>query len=114
MLLCCVCVNVSERLNWVGVMVTTHLFGFGEEHKMPTACLLQRLSSLLCTLTHTSPAFDHLHINQCLIYLFINFVFDDGDNSCMPEGLPLCTLFVNRILNLCHCNLCILHMSLLD
>ena len=44
---------------------------------MPTACFLQRLSSLLCTLTHTSPTFDHLLSQSVsdlafnLIYLFI-------------------------------------------
>lgn len=38
--------------------------------KCPTACFLRRLSSP-CTLTHTSPTFNHLLFSQYLIWLFV-------------------------------------------
>lgn len=68
-----------EGVSRVGVMVTTHLFGFKKELKMSTACFLQRLSSLLCTLTHTTTTFNHLvikSVSDLAVYLSINLLFD--------------------------------------
>lgn len=107
----CVCACVTERVCWVGVMVTTRLFGPGEELKMSTACFSP--ASVLSS-AH-SPTLLQLPITRslqsasdltCIWFIdWLIFLFDDDDHSCMPDGLPLLH-FVKRVLNMCLWVLC--------
>lgn len=103
----CVCsaCGLSERVSWVGVTVTTRLFWIWRgAQNVSTAC--DSSASVLCTLTHTSPTFNHLLMSQIRPWFF-DFYFVFFNHSCMPEGLPPLH-FVKPILKSCLC-ICVPH-----
>lgn len=98
------CVRARVWVSWVGLGChgDDSSVGSGEELKMSTACFHRRLSSLLCTLTHTSLTLNHLSqsVSDWASNFFIYFI----SHACLEA-----CLFVNWIIYFCLWNLCLHH-----
>lgn len=91
-------------MSGVGVMVTTHLFGFGEELELSTACFLQRLSSPLHTHPHFSNFQSLAHKSVCDLTFNLSFfdIYFYAYTVITHACLKACPFaFVNEVLNLC-------------